>query len=404
MLISGDFMKNFFSELWAGIVGFFMNCGTHLACIGLTFVVTAAILIPTFNTQNDKLDTLEELINYRFVEEPDISAMHDAAAEAMVNAMGDRWSYYMTAEEFESYQKSMKSEYVGIGVTIQTQEDESGFYVVKVAENGPADQAGIQVGDIIVGADEQYVAQVGLDTVSGLIAGEKGSQVQIHLLRGEESMTVTVTRDTVLMQTAAGAMLEDKIGLVTIFGFESRSASDTIAVIKDLQQQGAEKLIFDVRNNPGGYASEMVSLLDYLLPEGAVFRTESSFGNTAVEESDAACLEMPMAVLVNAQSYSAAELFAAALQEYEWATVVGQQTFGKGYYQSTFELGDGSAVTLSIGKYYTPKGKSLIGVGVTPDIVKEVDDETAALIYANQLDPMEDPQILAAIDALKSGN
>ena len=111
-----------------------------------------------------------------------------------------------------------------------------------------------------------------------------------------------------------------------------------------------------------------------------------------------------MAVLVNAQSYSAAELFAAALQEYEWATVVGQQTFGKGYYQSTFELGDGSAVTLSIGKYYTPKGKSLIGVGVTPDIVKEVDDETAALIYANQLDPMEDPQILAAIDALKSGN
>lgn len=397
-------MKNFFSELWAGIVGFFMNFGTHLACIGLTFVVTAAILIPTFNQQNDKLDTLEDLINYRFVENPDISAMHDAAAEAMVNAMGDRWSYYMTAEEFESYQKSMKSEYVGIGVTIQTQEDESGFCVVKVAENGPADQAGIQIGDIIVGADEQYVAQVGLDTVSGLIAGEKGTVVQIHLLRGDESMTVSVTRDTVLMQTASGAMLEDKIGLVTIFGFESRSASDTIAVIKDLQQQGAEKLIFDVRNNPGGYASEMVSLLNYLLPAGPVFRTESSFGETVVEESDAACLEMPMAVLVNAQSYSAAELFAAALQEYEWATIVGQQTFGKGYYQSTFELGDGSAVTLSIGKYFTPEGKSLIGVGVTPDIVKEVDDETAALIYARELDPTEDPQILAAIEALKSGN
>ena len=155
-------------------------------------------------------------------------------------------------------------------------------------------------------------------------------------------------------------------------------------------------------NNPGGFADELVELLDYLLPEGDLFRTVSYDGKEQVDTSDADFLDMPMAVLVNGDSYSAAEFFAAALQEYEAAIVVGEPTVGKGYYQNTIQLGDGSAVALSTGKYFTPKGNSLADVGVTPDVRAEVDEETAANIYYGLCTTAEDPQIQAAVNALKN--
>jgi len=188
---------------------------------------------------------------------------------------------------------------------------------------------------------------------------------------------------------------------VTIENFDDRCAAETIAAIESLLEQGVESLIFDVRNNPGGYAHELVELLDYLLPEGDLFRTVDYKGVEDVEISDAACLDIPMAVLVNGESYSAAEFFAAALQEYEAATVVGEKTTGKGHFQSTFLLSDGSAVALSIGKYYTPKGVSLEGVGIVPDVVVPVEPETAREIYYGRLTPEEDPQIQEALEALK---
>ena len=156
-----------------------------------------------------------------------------------------------------------------------------------------------------------------------------------------------------------------------------------------------------MRHNPGGYADELVELLDYLLPEGELFRTIRYDGKEDVDMSDERYLDMPMAVLVNAGSYSAAEFFAVALSEYEAAIVVGEQTVGKGYFRTTYQLNDGSAVSLSIGEYFTPKGRNLAGVGVTPDVAVPVDEETAAGIYYGTLTPEEDPQIQAAVKALK---
>ena len=168
-----------------------------------------------------------------------------------------------------------------------------------------------------------------------------------------------------------------------------------------MREQGAQKLIFDVRNNPSGYVHELIPTLDYLLPEGTLFRTIDYNGKEEVKTSDASFLDMPMAVLVNGESYSAAEFFAAALSEYEAAVTVGQQTCGKGYFQTTYELPDGSAVGLSIGKYFTPKGVSLADVGITPDVMVPVEDDVFNAIYSGTLDPSEDPQIQAAIAALK---
>jgi len=188
-------------------------------------------------------------------------------------------------------------------------------------------------------------------------------------------------------------MLTDTVGLVTIANFHDDAGKETIAQIKALTEQGARALIFDVRNNPGGFVNELVELLDYLLPEGDLFRSVSYTGKESVDRSDGDCLELPMAVLINGNTYSAAEFFAAALSEYDWAVTVGEPTTGKGYYQTTIELGDGSAVQLSTGAYTTPKGVNLTEVGgLTPDIPAQPGEVTE-----NALD---DPQIQAALQCL----
>lgn len=349
-----------------------------------------------------KLDQLQQLLSSRYIGEVDEKAMSDGAAQGMVDALGDRWSHYLTAEEYQLYLDTMSNSYVGVGMTIEVREDGQGLNITEVTDGGSAQAAGIQAGDHLVAVDGKSIAQMTTNEVATLVRGKEGTTVELTVVRQDKEITLSVLRQRLKTVVASGLLLEDGIGLITIDNFDDRCAEETIAVIEQLRQQGAQSLIFDVRNNPGGYKHELVKLLDYLLPEGPLFRTEDYKGNQSVDESDASFLDMPMAVLVNLQSYSAAEFFAAALSEYDAAQVVGEKTYGKGYFQNTFELSDGSAVTLSVGKYYTPNGVSLAGVGLTPDVEVIVDQETAAKIAANTLQPREDPQIQAAVNALKN--
>ena len=349
-----------------------------------------------------KLDEIEALVDKYFIEDPEMEGVYDAAADAMIQALGDRWSYYMTAEEFADYKERMSNSYVGIGVTVELDGQKRGAKVLQVTAGGPAEAAGILAGDVICQADGTDFANMELSAISQIIKGAEGTTVQLTVIRGEEQLQLTVERRSIQTAVATAEMLEGNIGLVTIVNFDSRCYDETIAAIESLLEQGAEKLIFDVRNNPGGYKRELVKILDYLLPSGLLFRSEYYDGTIKDDNSDDKCLEMPMAVLVNGSSYSAAEFFAAALMEYEWAHVVGTQTCGKGSFQTVYQLSDGSAINLSYGKYYTPQGNSLIGVGILPDTVVEVEENVASAIYAGTLDPMEDPQVLAAIAALQS--
>ena len=274
----------------------------------------------------------------------------------------------------------------------------------QVEPGGGAAEAGIQPGDLLVEVEGQSVAQIGLDAASTLIRGDENTQVKIAVLRDGEKMEFSITRRTIQVVVAQGQMVTDKIGLVSITNFDERCADETLAAIEQLLKQGAQALIFDVRFNPGGYKTELVEVLDYLLPEGPVFRSETYDGKESVSTSDADCLELPMAVLINESSYSAAEFFAAALDEYDRAVLVGEPTTGKSYFQNTFRLIDGSAVGLSVGKYYTPNGVSLADEGgLKPEVQVDLDDETKSKIYAGTLKPEEDPQIQAAIAALKEG-
>lgn len=348
----------------------------------------------------DKLDSLGMLLERRFIGDVDEKAMEDAAARAMVDSLEDRWSHYQTAEEYESYKDAMSNSYVGVGITIQARQDGQGLDVLQVEPQSPAETAGVLAGDRLVGVDGQSILNMTVEEVSTLVRGPEGTDVALELLRQEQTLTLSVTRARLQTVVAEGQLLENGIGLIRIENFDDRCASETIAAIEGLRAQGAHSLIFDVRNNPGGYQHELVELLDYLLPEGPLFRTEDYQGREQVDKSDSRCLDMPMAVLVNLHSYSAAEFFAAALEEYDAAVIVGEKTYGKGYFQNTFELKDGSAVTLSVGKYYTPNGKNLAGVGLTPDVEVTVDETTAAAIAAGTLEYQEDPQLQAAIQAL----
>lgn len=377
----------------------------------LTYILVAAIAsgvtfyLCATDTQGSKLAQLENLIIDCFVEDVDTTQLEDAAANAMVTATGDKWSYYIPADEYASYMEQMKNAYVGIGVTIAPQQEGEGIEIRNVDPSGGAFEAGLQAGDVIVEVEGQKVADIGMDGMSDLIRGEENTQVEITILRAGERITFSVTRRTIIITVAQGQMLPDNIGLVSIYNFDERCAHETLEAVQMLIEQGAQALIFDVRFNPGGYKSELVEILDYLLPEGPVFRSQTYDGKESISESDADCLEMPMAVLVNGESYSAAEFFAAALDEYDWAVVVGEPTVGKGYFQMTFELDDGSAVGLSIGKYYTPNGVSLAEAGgLKPEIQLELDEETATKLYAGELAPEDDPHVQAAIAALKEAS
>lgn len=376
----------------------------------LSYVLVAAVSAVTvlalcvLSDRGDKLDELQMVIDRYFIEDADKDQLQDAAASAMVGALDDEWSYYMNAQQYEDYKVAMSNSYVGVGITIQLREDNQGFDIIEVVPGGPAEEAGVKAGDVLIGAGGQSLIGGTMEDSRDLIRGKEGTKVELTVLRDGKEQTVTVTRRQFETPVATYEMLQDNIGLVTIENFDQRCAQETIAAIEALREQGATALIFDVRNNPGGYKDELVKVLDYLLPEGDLFRSVDYRGREEVDRSDAKYLDMPMAVLMNLNSYSAAEFFAAALSEYDAAVTVGEKTYGKGRFQTAIELSDGSAVNLSIGKYYTPKGESLVGKGLTPDVEVPVDEETAAEIYAGTLDSADDPQIIAAIDALKSGN
>lgn len=354
-----------------------------------------------FSADTAKLEQVYGVIQERYIGNTNNEQLIDAAAQAMVLATGDKWSYYMNPSDYLAYKEQTSNSYVGIGVTVNTDDPKSGFLIEKVDPSGGAAVAGIQVGDWITHIDGQEIFNLSASEAKERIRGKEGTSVELTISRNGERLVLLVPRGTVVTVVASGKMLPNNIGLVTITNFDERCQKETLAAIEQLKKQGAKALIIDVRNNPGGYKSELVGILDYLLPKGVLFRSETYDGKTEVDNSDAACLEMPMAVLINEDSYSAAEFFAAALVEYNWAFTVGEHTTGKGYFQTNIELSDGSAIHLSTGKFFTPKGVSLAEVkGIAPTYEVELSKKQQEDLLAGNLQPTNDPQIQKAVEEL----
>ena len=362
-----------------------------LIAVALTLLVTVGGTLLLLGRSGLTLMQGYLLAKFAFVEtDADLNKAVDQALAGMVEGLGDRWSYYLDPESDQSTLENRANNYVGVGVTINYEREE-GLLVLEVVEGGPAHKAGVVAGDVITHVDGTSVAGEARYQASNLIAGEEGSQVQLTLL-GEDgtSRTVTCTRQTLKSESASSKLLDDGVGYVRLDNFYSGAADSLREQVERMMEQGATSLVLDVRSNPGGYITELIDILDYMLPQGPVFVERPRWGSETVYESDEACVDLPMVVLVDANSYSAAELFAAQLRESAQVPIVGEVTSGKGYAQLTFPLLNGGGLGLSVSAYCTGSGHSLIGEGITPDVELALDTTDGT-----------DNQLQAALNLLK---
>ena len=365
-----------------------------LITVALTLAVSGAVWCLLLGRSGLSLVQTYLLARFAFVEaDADLDKAVDAGLDAFVDGLGDRWSYYLDQERYQAVSERRANSYVGVGITVGYEREE-GLLVQSVTRGGPADKAGVLPGDIITAVDGQSIAGDGRELGSDLIRGEAGAQVALTLLGEDGAVREAVcTRAAVHSPSASGKLLKDGVGYVKLDNFYSGSASSFRQEVDALLEQGASALIVDVRNDPGGYVSQLEHILDYLLPEGPVFTHRPRWWFESVTQSDASCVDLPMAVLVNKDSYSAAELLAAQLRESAGAPIVGELTSGKGYSQITFPLINGGGVGLSTAAYCPGSGHSLIGEGLIPDVELSL-PEGAVLGGA------DDVQLQAAVELL----
>ena len=381
--------------------------GTAAALCALTAVTAVAVtyigmerrleaLLPDYKTDAaiyGKIGEIRRTVDAYYVGQYDQQEAVDDAAAGFVVGVGDRWSSYMSAEEYQAYKLSFSGQSFGIGLYTAYDADQNELRIVEVFPGSDGEALGLQKGDFILGAEGKTVEKDGYSDTIAAVAGEEGTKASVTIQRAAtgEVETVEMERKTTDTIMAAGHMLKDgQTGGVRIYNFRRGSEKQVREQVEKLTAEGAKRLIFDVRNNPGGSVDSVCDALDALLPEGKIMTLRTKAGKETVYESDKNEVDLPMAVLVNADSISAAEFFAAALQEYGKAVVIGEQTIGKGYSQQNYELSDGSALHLS--------GKSLIGTGVTPD-VQSSPAEGFNLYFTPQEDDVQLQAALAALGA-----
>lgn len=339
----------------------------------------------------------QRAIDTYFVGEYDKKTRQTETMNAMVASLGDRWSYYLTPEANAALKQTRSNTYVGIGISVDMSRDD-GLTIVSVNEDTPAEAAGLQAGEIIRGVNGTTITAETKEDCRAAIAGDAGTRVRLEVESTQgDRRTVTVTRQEIKTVSGEWTLLPEGVGLITLHNFYEGSGDWFAQAVTDLQAQGAEALVVDVRNNPGGFVTELSKMLDVLLPEGEVFMSRYTDGTEKHYTSDADWVELPLAVLVNGDSYSAAEFFAAQLQESDRALVVGTATVGKGYFQHIYELADGSALGLSSGTYYTANGTCLQNTGVTPDLVVDLSEEDTQKLRAGTLEAQEDAQVRGAV-------
>ena len=338
-----------------------------------------------------KLNAIDSVLDSFYFEEVDDEKAKDSIYKAYLSSYGDKYTVYYTSDEYKKLTETTNGTFSGIGAVCQIS-SEGGILLVDVYESGAGYKAGLRSGDRIIQVDGTDVTDMDLSSAVALVKGEKGTQVGLKIVRDGATSDYTVVRDEIEVQTVNYAITEDNIGYISVSQFENVTAKQFKAAIEDLKSEGAKGIIIDIRNNPGGLLTTVISMLKDILPNGLIVYTEDKDGNRKeYSDNDNEELDMPMAVLVNGNSASASEIFAGAIQDYGKGVIVGTQTFGKGIVQTVKPLTDGSAIKFTIAKYFTPKGQDIHGKGVTPDVVVEYDK-----------DADEDTQISAALESVRA--
>lgn len=349
-----------------------------------------------------KIKELLEQIDYYYYEDVDTEELSDGLYKGLFEGIGDPYSVYYTKEEYDSMMASTSGTYYGVGAVLNQDTKTMQVSVLHVYEGSPAEKAGLRDGDIIVKVEDITAAEMELSELVTHIRGDKGTTVHVQVLREgkDDYLEFDIERDKVEVPTVTSEMLENNVGYIAISEFAEPTEEQFMEAVNALEKEGMKAMIVDLRDNPGGYLTAVTEILDDILPEGVTVYTEDKYGNrqnyTSDEEHQMQC---PLAVLINENSASASEIFAGAIKDYEYGTLIGTKTFGKGIVQSVRQLSDGSAIKLTTAKYYTPKGNYIHEVGIEPDVELELD-------YTGDLDAeydkSKDNQIEKALEVLES--
>lgn len=391
-----------------------------LAVILITASVTAGVTVTILNKEREDVVVLsaeeyakisdllflDEMIGCiqsdSFREPPSREALLDAAANGMVAALDDSYAAYYTAEEYEAYLSNINGQYNGIGILVG-QPDAEGAPVLDVYDGTPAAEAGILPGDVILSVDGAAIGGMLLDEVAAAIDREVGERVSLTLKRAEETLEFEVTCSALNLTRVTSALFREYTGYIRISMFTGNCAAEFSEAVKDLTDRGMRSLVIDLRNNPGGSLSDVVSIADTLLGEGTIVSVRGRLeAEGEVYRSNAKGVKVPVAIIVNENSASASEILAAAVQDFEAGAVVGMTTYGKGVVQTTKQIeGNRSWLKLTTDAYYTPNGANIDGTGVTPDIEIDLPEELKGLAI-DQIEQDDDAQLWAALDYVRA--
>jgi len=321
-----------------------------------------------------KIDALRDYVEMHFYKSTDSDDLELGMLRGLFQGLDDPYSYYMTAEEYESVVISLTGEYSGVGVTLAP--NANGFIeVVSPQEGSPAYEAGIRRGDIILKVDGIAYAGSEIDVAAAKIRGKAGTRVVLTVLQDGAEVEYTIRREKIISQTVRWEWLADDIAHIRISAFEEHTASDFKSALKTIELRGAKGFVLDLRDNPGGLVNSSVEVADALMDKGTVVYSEDQAGNREYLHAKDGKTALPFVVLVNEGSASASEILSAGIQDNGVAPIVGMPTYGKGVIQQLEQLRDGSAINLTIMQYYSPKGNVIHGVGIQPDIRVEPEEE-----------------------------
>ena len=349
-----------------------------------------------------KIKYLENMIDEEYLGEISTDKLEEGVYAGLIYGLGDVYSRYYTKDEYEQESVTTEGSYVGIGVAMQKY-TAGGIQIVECYKGSTAEEAGVKVDDVITAINGEDITDTELQDVVSMIKDNEDKDVVLTVQRkGEDTQEITVKVSNVELPSVFGEMLDENTGYIQITEFKGVTVEQYEEVFADLKEQGMERLVVDLRDNPGGLLNVVCDILRDILPEGLIVYTEDKNGNRSEETCDGKNpLDMPLAVLVNGNSASASEIFAGAVKDYGIGTIVGTTTYGKGVVQSIRQLSDGSAVKLTIANYYTPKGNSINKTGIRPDVEVELSPE---LLNQEEITHEEDNQLQAALNSLNAKN
>ncbi len=344
----------------------------------VTFILTSFFSLQSFNKKFEKYDSLQEidtLVHENFYGDIDENDINNGILKGYISGLNDKYSRYLTADEYTDEKSDNAGEMTGLGITVK--KDDSGYIkVTEIMPDSPASESDIKIDDLIVSVNGNDVLETGFEKSMEIMSEKDNTEVSIIVRRDGVDKTYKLTRRPIEMVTVTGEMLDNYIGYIKISGFKQNTPQQFNDALDEIIQNGAKGIIFDLRENGGGLVDALEDCLDPLLPEGIIATAEYSDGNSkTIVYSDKSEINIPMVVIVNEHTASAAELFVASLKDFGKADIVGETTYGKGVMQSTIELSNGGAVVLTIAKYKTTISECYDGIGITPDYIVQNEDD-----------------------------